>query len=136
MYNNNVDIPQSLVKRIVVGIGILVVVFVGMAFAIPWYHVWSQEMEGKAEFAKAEQNRKIKIEEAKANLEAEKLNANSQTFPTKPSFTSRQKPIFLFWNLQGPWSTRTITDVESGFFLQAGWAFCSKTALLAKNNHL
>ncbi|MBR2775746.1 MAG: hypothetical protein IKD75_01345 [Prevotella sp.] len=35
-------------------------------------------MAGKAEFAKAEQNRKIKIEEAKANLEAEKLNAQAE----------------------------------------------------------
>ncbi|MCM1293417.1 MAG: hypothetical protein NC111_03870 [Bacteroides sp.] len=49
-----------------------------MAFIRPWYNVWSQEMEGKAEFAKAEQNRKIKIEEAKANLEAEKLNAQAE----------------------------------------------------------
>lgn len=44
----------------------------------PRYNVWSQEMDGKAEFAKAEQNRKIKIEEAKANLEAEKLNAQAE----------------------------------------------------------
>ena len=36
------------------------------------------EILGKAEFAKAEQNRKIKIEEAKANLEAEKLNAQAE----------------------------------------------------------
>lgn len=49
-----------------------------MAFVCPWYNVWSQEMEGKAEFAKAEQNRKIKIEEARANLEAEKLNAQAE----------------------------------------------------------
>ena len=49
-----------------------------MAFVRPWYNVWSQEMEGKAEFAKAEQNRKIKIEEARANLEAEKLNAQAE----------------------------------------------------------
>lgn len=49
-----------------------------MAFVRPWYNVWSQEMEGKAEFAKAEQNRKIKIEEACANLEAEKLNAQAE----------------------------------------------------------
>lgn len=35
-------------------------------------------MSGKAEFAKAEQNRRIKIEEAKANLEAEKLNAQAK----------------------------------------------------------
>lgn len=47
-------------------------------FGIPKYRVWQQEMAGKAEFAKAEQNRKIKIEEAKANLEAEKLNAQAE----------------------------------------------------------
>jgi hypothetical protein len=45
---------------------------------LPKYNVWRQEMEGKAEFAKAEQNRKIKIEEARANLEAEKLNAQAE----------------------------------------------------------
>lgn len=56
----------------------VVLVIVAMAFVMPWYNVWSQEMEGKAEFAKAEQNRKIKIEEAKANLEAEKLNAQAE----------------------------------------------------------
>ena len=44
----------------------------------PKYNVWAQEMDGKAEFAKAEQNRRIKIEEAKANLEAEKLNAQAE----------------------------------------------------------
>lgn len=44
----------------------------------PKYRVWQQEMEGKAEFAKAEQNRRIKIEEARANLEAEKLNAEAE----------------------------------------------------------
>ena len=44
----------------------------------PTYRVWQQEMEGKAEFAKAEQNRRIRIEEAKANLEAEKLNAEAE----------------------------------------------------------
>lgn len=36
------------------------------------------EMRGKAEFAQAEQNRRIKVEEAKANLEAEKLNAEAE----------------------------------------------------------
>ena len=50
----------------------------GCMYIRPKYNVWSQEMAGKAEFAKAEQNRKIKIEEAKANLEAEKLNAQAE----------------------------------------------------------
>ncbi|WP_287385582.1 hypothetical protein [Lachnospira sp.] len=50
----------------------------GLAFGCPRYKVWEQEMSGKAEFAKAEQNRRIKVEEAKANLEAEKLNAQAE----------------------------------------------------------
>lgn len=76
--NGNIDISPKLVKsvlRFVIG---LIVVITAMAFILPWYNVWSQEMEGKAEFAKAEQNRKIKIEEARANLEAEKLNAQAE----------------------------------------------------------
>lgn len=55
------------------------VALIASAFvAIPYYNVWQQEMAGRAEFAKAEQNRKIKIEEARANLEAEKLNAQAE----------------------------------------------------------
>ena len=55
-----------------------IVLILGAFIAIPYYNVWQQEMSGRAEFAKAEQNRKIKIEEARANLEAEKLNAQAE----------------------------------------------------------
>lgn len=65
---------KSIIISIVTTILLIVLVFIGF----PMYRVWSQEMAGKAEFAKAEQNRKIKIEEAKANLEAEKLNAQAE----------------------------------------------------------
>ncbi|WP_420186863.1 hypothetical protein M1B74_09965 [Bacteroides pyogenes] len=59
--------------------GILaVLIIIGAFIAVPYYNVWQQEMSGRAEFAKAEQNRKIKIEEVKANLEAEKLNAQAE----------------------------------------------------------
>lgn len=79
MYNNNnINITPKLIKGAIWGVGGIVLLIVAMAFIRPWYNVWSQEMEGKAEFAKAEQNRKIKIEEAKANLEAEKLNAQAE----------------------------------------------------------
>ena len=47
-------------------------------FGVPRYKVWQQEMKGRAELAQAEQNRQIKIEEAKANLEAQKLNAQAE----------------------------------------------------------
>lgn len=80
MYNNNtnLNITPKVIKSGLWAIGGIIFLIVAMAFIRPWYNVWSQEMEGKAEFAKAEQNRKIKIEEAKANLEAEKLNAQAE----------------------------------------------------------
>ena len=83
--NNHYSYPESadMLKRTVWIVLAVVLLGVAMAFVIPWYNVWSQEMEGKAEFAKAEQNRKIKIEEARANLEAEKLNAQAEVARAK-----------------------------------------------------
>ena len=80
MYSNgtNINITPKIIKGTLWGVGAIIFLVVAMAFIRPWYNVWSQEMEGKAEFAKAEQNRKIKIEEARANLEAEKLNAQAE----------------------------------------------------------
>ena len=81
MYSNNnsdFNLPSGVVKKIVMAVAGVVIIILAIAFVRPWYNVWSQEMEGKAEFAKAEQNRKIKIEEARANLEAEKLNAQAE----------------------------------------------------------
>ncbi len=57
---------------------IAIAVILGLMFGLPMYNVWQQEMSGRAELAKAEQNRQIRIEEAKANLEAEKLNAQAE----------------------------------------------------------
>ncbi len=74
----NVNVSSRMIRTIIWAVAGVVLVIVAMAFVMPWYNVWSQEMEGKAEFAKAEQNRKIKIEEARANLEAEKLNAQAE----------------------------------------------------------
>ncbi len=66
------------IKLTIVALFILIGGVGSCMFVRPRYNVWKQEMEGKAEFAKAEQNRKIKIEEARANLEAEKLNAQAE----------------------------------------------------------
>lgn len=71
------DTMQTAVGISVIGLIILVII-AAIMFGYPRYKVWQQEMDGKAEFAKAEQNRKIKIEEARANLEAEKLNAQAE----------------------------------------------------------
>lgn len=63
---------------IIVSVLIVGVFLLGTMYGIPKYNVWEQEMVGKAEMAKAEQNRQILVEEAKARLEAEKLNAQSE----------------------------------------------------------
>lgn len=68
---------KSIINVLIV-VGVAIVFSLVLMMGIPAYSVWQQEMAGKAEFAKAEQNRRIKIEEAKANLEAEKLNAQAE----------------------------------------------------------
>ena len=65
-------------KIIIPGILIFILFIAGMMYGLPVYNVWQQEMVGKAEMAKAEQNRRILVEEAKAKLEAEKLNAQAE----------------------------------------------------------
>ena len=69
---------KNIIICVIVGLFVITGGIGSCMYIIPKYRVWSQEMEGKAEFAKAEQNRRIKIEEAKANLEAEKLNAQAE----------------------------------------------------------
>lgn len=65
--------------KYVVIVVVVLLAMVGIAmFGMPIYRVWSQEMRGKAQLAEAEQNRRIKVEEARANLEAEKLNAKAE----------------------------------------------------------
>lgn len=65
---------STIVLVAVLGIAIIA----GLMWVMPTYRVWSQEMRGKAAFAEAEQNRRIQIEEAKANLEAQKLNSEAE----------------------------------------------------------
>jgi type II secretory pathway pseudopilin PulG len=63
---------------IVSGIIVLVLVIIGLMMGLPTYNVYQQKMRGRAAFAEAEQNRRIQIEEAKSNLEAQKLNSQAE----------------------------------------------------------
>ncbi len=65
-------------KGVIAFFVILALIVGAFMFGVPVYNVWRAEMKGKAELTQAEQTRKIKIEEAKANLEAEKLNAQAE----------------------------------------------------------
>lgn len=65
-------------KEVIFSAILTAVLIFGWMCIFPIYRVWNAEQKGKAQFAEAEQNRRIKIEEAKANLEAEKLNAQAE----------------------------------------------------------
>ena len=49
-----------------------------IAYAFPSYPVWQQNKVGEAELARAEQNRQIAIQEAKAKEESAKSLANAE----------------------------------------------------------
>ncbi|MDR0603490.1 MAG: hypothetical protein LBG80_04205 [Bacteroidales bacterium] len=65
---------KTIVLIAILGIGIIM----GLMFGMPMYNVWQQEMTGKAEFSRAEQNRKIKVEEAKAEKESATFRAEAE----------------------------------------------------------
>ncbi len=66
-------------QKIVVGILAAVVVLTGVAmWGMPQYNVWQQGLAGEAAFRRAEQDRKIAIEEAKAKMEAAKSLAGAE----------------------------------------------------------
>lgn len=67
------------VLKIIATIVFPVITIIGLGmYVVPLYGVWSNRLAGQAEYVRAEQNRKILIESAKANLEAEKLNAQAE----------------------------------------------------------
>lgn len=64
-------------------VGIIITLFVlliigAIMWIIPKYNVWSKELNGKAQLKESEYSKQVLIEEAKANLEAEKLNAEAE----------------------------------------------------------
>lgn len=69
---------NSLMKIIIVSvIAMLIVIGLGMA-GCPAYNVYVREKEGEGAFKKAEQDRRIKVLEAQAELESAKLKAQSE----------------------------------------------------------
>lgn len=59
-------------------IGAIMVFVFGILFGWPVYSVWQQNKAGEAELARAEQNRQIAIQEARAKEESAKSLANAE----------------------------------------------------------
>lgn len=68
---------RNLVTGIAVTLLVLILIVGGMV-GCPKYNVYRQEMQGLARFKEAEQDRKILIEEAQAQLIADSLNARGE----------------------------------------------------------
>lgn len=70
---------NRLIQRIIVMAAVfLLVAIAGLSYGCPQYGVWKAELDGKAELAQAEYAKQVLVQEANANLEAERLNAEAE----------------------------------------------------------
>ena len=69
---------QFKLSHLLITAGGLVILIAILLFGVPIYKVWQQEMTGKAELSRAEQNRQIRIQEAKAKKEAAVFEAEAE----------------------------------------------------------
>lgn len=68
----------SWVAIVLLCLALVIAFFFGAVAIQKKFSIWSKEQKGRATLAEATFSRQVKIEEAKANLEAEKLNAQSE----------------------------------------------------------
>ncbi len=68
---------MNILRSLAIAIGIVIIIGVFM-YIIPKYLVWSRGLIGESKLKEAEYSKKVQIEEAKANLESEKLNAKAE----------------------------------------------------------
>src|SRR5688500_11230637 len=57
---------------------VIVLALGGLLAAWPLYNVYNAQMRGRAELARAEQNRKIRVYEAQARMDAARLTAQAE----------------------------------------------------------
>lgn len=60
------------------GLFIIIAGIGGCAYGYPQYNVYTQRMQGEAEFQRAESNRQIAVREAQAKLDAADLTAKAE----------------------------------------------------------
>lgn len=76
--NDRNDRPLISKTALIVSISVLTTMIGGCAFGYPKYKVWSAQMEGEAELAQAEGNRRIAVLEAESKLAAAKSLAAAE----------------------------------------------------------
>lgn len=69
---------QSFERFVKIGVSVVLFVIIAGMVGCPQYKVWSQGQEGMAELARAEQNRQIAVNEAKARNESAEFLASAE----------------------------------------------------------
>jgi regulator of protease activity HflC (stomatin/prohibitin superfamily) len=69
--NDSLDKP-FFTRNVIIGISMIGVIVISGFAIYPKYRVWSAQMAGEAEFAQAEQNRRVAVLEAEAKLDSAK----------------------------------------------------------------
>ena len=88
-YNEKDDTPEVWpILRDFMGVTIMATAL-GM-WGCPQYHVWQQGLLGEAELRRAEQNRRIKVQEAEAIKESAKLLAQAEVERAKGNAQANQ----------------------------------------------
>jgi len=84
MERSDPDVFYRRVRNWIIGalivIGVLIILFMA---GCPQYNRYQKEQAGKAELQKAESSKQVAIEEAKANLASEELNAEAEVLRAK-----------------------------------------------------
>ena len=76
MSNDTINFAAGFVMTVIAGL-LLILLIIGGCWAVPQYNVYQQEKSGEAAFKKAEQDRRIVVEEAHANLHAAGLRKDA-----------------------------------------------------------
>lgn len=68
----------TVARYVTIGLSVFVLCTVGGLAGCPAYNVFTKTMDGKAAYEKAVQDRRIKVLEAQANLDATRMNAQAE----------------------------------------------------------
>ena len=89
-YEDDKAAVDAICKWVAIGGAVIIAISLACMFLLPQYGVWKAELEGKAKLAEAEYSKQVLVQEAQSNLEAEKLNAESEVERAKGAAEARK----------------------------------------------
>lgn len=89
-YEDDKAVVDAICKWVAIGVAVIIAIILACMFLLPQYGVWKAELEGKAKLAEAEYSKQVLVQEAQSNLEAEKLNAESEVERAKGAAEARK----------------------------------------------